>query len=365
MGEIKVRHLVTRPSGHYYQATPAMRAAGIESESLPADPVEAARRAEFLNRCWDELRAARRAGRQATPPAGSFDWLVWRLKQSQEWHDKSERTREEVGRALAELQPVFGQASLEAITPARVAAFYRRLRLNASLHKSALVMKWFRYLLNFGLRLHPDLVPANPTYAVRISQPRPRRQVWSEAQVAKAIKQAWRRRWYGVALVIAIAYDTGLRPQDIRALTPAQFHGPSIRVAPLKTRHLDDDEKAVPLWPETLALVARYKRRIGLAFPPDLPLLRSAKGRPFASRHHLAKQVRQILRAAGIADQVQLRDLRRTGSKEAAEAGATSSELASRTLHRIGQGQQILDTYSPASLELARAAQAKRRKGKG
>lgn len=244
----------------------------------------------------------------------------------------------------------------------RVARFYRRLRLAASLHKSALVMKWFRYLFNFGLRLYPAQVPANPTYAIRIKQPGPRRQVWTEAQVSAAIRAAWRWRWYGVAVVIKIAYDTGLRPQDIRALTPAQFDGDVIRVAPAKTAHLDGDAKPLPIWPDTLALIARYQRTIGLTFPPDLPLLRSAKGRPFASRHHLAKQVRQVLRAAGIADQVQLRDLRRTGNKEAAAGGATSAQLASRTLHSIDHGQRILDTYTPSSLELARQAQAARRR---
>jgi hypothetical protein len=61
---------------------------------------------------------------------------------------------------------------------------------------------------------------------------------------------------------------------------------------------------------------------------------------------------------------VQLRDLRRTASKERAEAGATEFEIASGTGHSIGYGSKILDVYNPRSFEAAKRAQDKRREHK-
>lgn len=87
------------------------------------------------------------------------------------------------------------------------------------------------------------------------------------------------------------------------------------------------------------------------------------KGRAY-SRHHLAKQVRQVLRQAGVPDSVQLRDLRRTASVERADGGATAYELASGTGHSIGTSQQILDTYNPRSYDAAKSAQEKRKEKK-
>lgn len=67
------------------------------------------------------------------------------------------------------------------------------------------------------------------------------------------------------------------------------------------------------------------------------------------------------MRIAGIPDDVQLRDIRRTASKERAEAGATEAELAAGTGHSIERGSQILDVYNPRSYSLAKSAQDKRR----
>lgn len=207
-------------------------------------------------------------------------------------------------------------------------------------------------------------VEGNPTYAVRIRHPRPRKSFWPRGTVWRAVRQAWRRGWPGVALAIAIAYDTGLRPQDVRALTPAQIDGNRLTLVPQKTEHLDDSETVYLLWWSTVRLIARYQRTIGVVPMAHLPLIRSASGRPFGNRHHLAKQIRQVLRSAGLPDQLQLRDLRRTGNKEAAEGGATEAQLAARNRHSIEQSSRILDTYTPKTTALAEAAQAVRKRGK-
>ena len=119
----------------------------------------------------------------------------------------------------------------------------------------------------------------------------------------------------------------------------------------------------MPLWPETIETIRVYQASRAVVPMASDVLLTTPRGRPF-TKDYLAKGVRKILRKAGIADDVQLRDIRRTASKERAEAGATEAELAAGTGHSIERGAQILDVYNPKSYALAHAAQDKRRRAR-
>ena len=50
------RHFVIRPSGFYFQATPAMKRGGIFSEALGREITSAVGRAQALNASWDQIR---------------------------------------------------------------------------------------------------------------------------------------------------------------------------------------------------------------------------------------------------------------------------------------------------------------------
>ena len=80
------------------------------------------------------------------------------------------------------------------------------------------------------------------------------------------------------------------------------------------------------------------------------------------SRHNFAKRFREICQEASISGELQFRDLRRTASKERAEAGASEYQLAAGGGWSIERGSQILDTYNPRSFEAAAKAQDKRRR---
>ena len=46
---------------------------------------------------------------------------------------------------------------------------------------------------------------------------------WSEGEVARVAKRAWRMGYYGLAAVIAVAWDTQLSPGDVRVLRASQL----------------------------------------------------------------------------------------------------------------------------------------------
>jgi integrase len=162
-----------------------------------------------------------------------------------------------------------------------------------------------------------------------------------------------------IALAIQIAYDTSLRQGDILALTWEQFDGESLWVKQRKT----GKEQRAPLWAETLEMIEAARVSSGVIPMKTAPIIRGRHGRGYL-RHHFSHRFKDICRAAGIADDLQFLDLRRTASKERAEAGASETELAAGTGHSIERGSRMLDTYNPRSYALAKSAQDKRLKNK-
>jgi integrase len=347
------RHFLVKPSGFYFQATPAMKRAGISSEPLGREMTAAIARAEALNAAWDEIRQGLEPVKLSAR-RGTFSHLVEQLRQSSEWSDKGARTIEELEFAIKELEPIFGAYDLKQITPEACRSFYDALRAKGSVHRSKKVMKWFRYLFNFGLRY--QLAITNPTLAVRIKTPPAREVVWNKEQIAAVVNRAREAGRPCVALAVQIGHATALRESDVLALTWSQFDGERLVVKQGKTgRRL-----SCPLTPETVAMIKNCRK--GTVPLPSAPIVRAPHGRRY-TLHNFSHKFREICRDAGVPDELKFQDLRRTTATELAAAGATAAEIAAVTGHSIVRGQQILDTYIKTNEQMARNAQAKRNKG--
>ncbi len=353
------RHFVIRPSGFYFQATPTMRRSGIVSEALGKEITAAVARAEALNAAWDEIRRGLEpAGKRPALP-GTLSYLVEELRSSSEWSDKAPRTIEELEYTLAIIEPIFGAYSLKQITPDACRAFYDALRDQGSIHRAARVMKWMRYLFNYAMRF--NRADSNPTLAVRIKHPKPRRTVWFEGQVLAFIAKAIEMGRSCIALAVQIAYDTSLREGDILS-APWNSYQPS---ADGKGMSLVLDQAktgraiAAPLAPETVAMIEALRSNAGVIPLATAPIIRGPHGRPY-KKDNFTHRFRDICRAVGIPDDLQFRDLRRTVQTEVAEGEGTAAEMAAKTGHSIGHSARILDTYTVTSERMARNAQAKR-----
>lgn len=354
MGNIKVRHLISKPSGFYFQPSKSMKIAGFHNESLGRDAGGAVARAEDLNREWDQIRAGRKDAPSApVPPGGTMARLAYDLQRSRAFLDTSQARQTEVEFSLSIILPVFGPSRLSAIFPEDCEKFYANLRQRRSVQWSARVMKDLRYLLNRAMRLR--LISSNPALGFKVKQPESRDQQWTPAQVNKAITTGWEMGFRGAAVAIAIGYDTGLRPVDIRKLTVGEIEGGRVRLTQSKT----GKPVELPLWAETTEWIAKYHEGLGIAAMPAALVVRTRRGRPY-KKDRLARDVRKILRKAGIPDSVQLRDLRRTATTESAANEATVPELAAARGWAMGTAARNLDTYAVRSFGLAEAAQKKR-----
>lgn len=354
MGSFKIPNVVERNGGYYFQAKRHMRRAGIHSEALGTDLAAAVKRAQELNLAWQDIRTGKDQPRQVKAPTGTLARLVDDLLDSVEFTDKSRARQAEIEYSLKHISPVFGPSRLEAITPANCEKFYDILREQGSVHKAARVIKDLRYLFNRAIRLR--LITFNPALAFQVKQPESRSQTWTSDQVNLAVTTAWSEGFKGAAVALAIAYDTGLSPVDIRTLTMGQIEGNRIvGVTRAKTGRPVEPK----LWPETVDWIGLYHNDLGVASTPAALVVRTRRGRPYM-KDRLSRDIRIVLRKAGIPDAVQLRDLRRTATTESAENEATVPEIAAARGWAMATAAKDMDTYVVRSHGLADGAHDKR-----
>jgi hypothetical protein len=55
----------------------------------------------------------------------------------------------------------------------------------------------------------------DPSSGIRNLEPEPRKDVWTDGEVVRLVKGAWRAGYRGLAAVMAVAWDTQLSPVDV------------------------------------------------------------------------------------------------------------------------------------------------------
>jgi integrase len=183
----------------------------------------------------------------------------------------------------------------------------------------------------------------------------PRRQRWTDAQFKGFMTKAKKMGYPSIARCALLCMELMQRPGDILSLKWDAFQEEE------GVWHIRQTKRgAIVRVPET----ARLESALGT-------IRRAAKRndanpQPFVCgtvtgkrwhRRNFTKAVRQIARAAGIPDDLQIRDLRRTAATEGASAGATPAEMMA-----VGgwANQSSIRPYLVQTREQASAFQAKR-----
>jgi integrase len=210
----------------------------------------------------------------------------------------------------------------------------------------------FRYaMLKFAA------ITVNPFGLLDKFKPPSRRQRWSDEQIESFIHAAQRLGYPSIGCCALLCMELMQRPGDILDLKWSSYDERE------QVWHIQQTKRgAVVRVPETrrlrsaLASVGRSVRKRSGAYSPALLVCPTATGKRW-HRRNFTKAARRIARAAGLPDELQIRDLRRTAATEAASAGATPAELMS-----IGgwSNQASIRPYLVQTLEQASAVQAKR-----
>ena len=186
----------------------------------------------------------------------------------------------------------------------------------------------------------------------------PRRQRWTNRQLTEFIAKADEMGYASIGRCALMCMELVQRPGDVLSLTWESYNSRRGAICILQSK------RGVELWvPPTQKLrvaLQRARREQELSARGkniDECYICSTKTGKKWHRRNFTKTVRYIARAAGIPDDLQIRDLRRTAATEGAAAGATPWEMMAAG---GWQHQACIRPYFVHTQQQAAAFQAKR-----
>ena len=276
------------------------------------------------------------------------EWLKL-AENSQTFYDLQFKTATEMWGSDSKV--TFGQTYAKNVTATKADKLYTQIQSLYSDHRAASVVKVMRKVFNVALR--HDKVRSNPFSNMKIPGLPTRKVMWEPEQVFKMIETADKMGYYSLGTIVLLTYDLCARPGDMRQLTWANYHEGNFGYEQEKTK-TPMGVAASPRLVERLRDIHNYDP-MGLQREGCIAICETTS-MPY-SKDLLVKYIARVRNRAGLPKHLQLRDLRRTGATEMAEAGCTEDELRAVTGH---QSREILATYVRPTMKLAQSAQDKR-----
>lgn len=365
MGVIKVQYLKTKhyKGKDYYYWTPNSEyiVAGekvkcpMKSECLGTDKVKALARAEALNESLNSWRAGLIIER--TNKDGSFCWLIGEYKGSKWFKELGERTQREYGYILETIRETLREKGIADEMAADFTRQHARLLHNlfsGTPRKAQLVVAISRIVFNYGIETGHIKEGGNPFQNMRIKRNRARNQIWLDVdspdnmlhKVITLKEAAIARGVPSMAFAVDLALFSMQRQGDLLRLPWNKYDGREIRLKQGKTQKwVYIPVTRMPVFKEILD-----KRMTAKTSP--LMLISERTGNPY-DKDHCGDVFREVRAHAGLPDDLQFRDLRRTGMVLWAMAGAEPQEIAAISGHTIEETTNILEIYLPRNMRMA------------
>ncbi len=365
MIKVAVRYYVVRKGRGYWLVSPKMRAAGFRNVCCGPDGPAAWTIAEAWNERWQRVRRGQEPALGATYPLGSLGDAFSRYKRSETWKGKKPRTREDWERGWKMIDRVFGDIRPNDVTFDLVDEWYAALLETRGISEAFRAMKIWRALWQVAAAMKLCVADADPSAGVRRKTPRGRSQVWHEGEVVRLAKSAWRLGYRGLACIIAVAWDTGFSPVDVRNLTLNHRIEVVTGSWAFSIGRTKTGESALgTLSKRTRRVIAFYLAGLGMDLHGAAPMFRHRSRGPY-SKDTLGDDFRDVRAALfGPAEKRQLMDLRRSGAVEAIAGDASAEALAAKMGNSIDDNKALQRTYLPVDAAVVRTVDAARLKGR-
>ena len=223
---------------------------------------------------------------------------------------------------------------------------YSQLTNTVSMHRANHVCKVLRRIWTVGERL--GATKSNPFKNMGLKKTPNRKVLWEPSQVDVFVAMADQMGLPSLGTLALLCYDLCQRPGDMRQITWDSFNDHIFGFEQEKTKTWVDIP-ASPRLIDRMQLVNRSNWH-------DFVVFYEKTGKQY-DRFQYNKVFSRIRSAAELPKELQLRDLRRTGATEMAEAGCTEDELRSVTGH---QSRDVLSIYVRPTRKLAAAGIHKR-----
>ena len=193
-------------------------------------------------------------------------------------------------------------------------------------HTQAVASKFFNWSIQRGYTEH------NPFSKLSKKPYKPRKVVWTRQDISQFLGTAYSRfRWRSVGLIVQMSYEWCQRLGDMRNLT---WDNLDLEAGVLYLEQSKRRAKVeIPISEELLSMLRQQKEDVGYQ-PYVVPACLDEKivHRPY-DKQELNSIGRQIREAAGLPSELQLMDMRRTGTTEMVEAGVPLTNIMMVTGH--------------------------------
>lgn len=380
MSKIKIRHYRIKRARGFWEPTPVMKRLGFHAVPCGTDGPEAWAAAEEWNRRWDRTRRgeapspAMAAADNLSPsrleeltvyPSRSLGEAFRRYRRTAEWSSKAPRTREDWWRCWRHIKPVFGDCNPRTITLEDVSAWRQAIEETISLREAHRCLKIWRAIWKVSAALGYCMREADPSLGVRNRAAPGRCATWSEGEVARVAKRAWRMGYFGLAAVIAVAWDTQLSPGDVRSLRASQLARGAVGEAFFTERGKTGKAVGGVLSDRAIAVLTTYLEKLGVDLHGDAHIFRNRSGAPYSS-DTLGDDFRNVRRAEfGPGERRTIgHDFRRSGAVEAIVGGAKAEHVAHAMGNTLSASNTLFATYVPVNVATLRCVTEARRAGR-
>jgi hypothetical protein len=380
MTKVKIRHYHIKGRKGFWQPTAKMKRLGFHSVPCGDDGPDAWAIAERWNERWDRTRnrqelspaavenfsfSPERVEELTVYPPRSLGEAFGRYRETEEWRAKEPRTREDWFRGWKRIKPVFGDCDPRTVTLEAISAWRKKIEETVSLREAHRALKIWRAVWNVAAAMHYCKRDEDPSLGVRNRAAPGRNLQWTEGEVVRGGKRAWRMAYHGLAAVIAVAWDTQLSPGDVRALRASQLARGAAGEAFFTERGKTGKPVGGVLSTRTIAVLTAYLEKLGVELHGDAYIFRNRSGAPY-SRATLGDDFRVVRTAEfGPLERRTIgHDFRRTGAVEAIVGGASAEQVAHAMGNTLGASNVLFATYVPVNVATLRDVMAARRSGR-
>lgn len=379
---MRVRYYSVIKGRGYWQPTRKMRALGFTPTACGPDGPSAWAKAEDLNKAWDARAAeAQRPAPIPEPerwPAGSVGEAFDVYRGTVEWSKKALRTREDWERAWRYIGSTFGRVSPASVTMPAISLWRQSVEDDISLREAHRALKIWRALWKVMVALK-YVTGEDPSLAVRNTEPKGRKETWSEGEAVRLVKRALRMGYSGLAAALACMWDGAVSPVDARSLTFGQLRRDAKGCWFELSRGKTGRDAVLTLSRRSARLLEWYMQsRFGDAEPmggvklfqtkgyapaPGSKGGRPQKGAPY-TRNSFSEDFRTVRTVEFPGDTRMMLDFRRSGSAEAVAGGVEGTALSAKLANSLSESKKLEQTYVPVQVEMVRRADAARLAGR-
>ena len=244
-----------------------------------------------------------------------------------------------------------------------VDGWYHAVKKTVSVGEGHRAVKIWRALWQVAASMHYCDPDHDPTFGIRRETPKGRSATWTEGEVVRLAKAAWRRGYRGLAGIIAVSYDTSLAPIDARSLTFAQSRTDGQRIWFELDRAKTGREALGTLSRRSEALLRAYLAALPVDLLPGAPMFRTRRGVPY-TKNSLPEDFRDVRALVFPSDDRKLMDMRRSGAVEAMAGGADASALSAKMANTLSDSKVLQRTYLPVDKATVILADEARKRGR-